>query len=310
MTTHQGERWLAPQIISVTGQTRSFDELIICDDGSTDRTLELIGELTASVASKTVVLEPGHRMGVVRNLGRGIARAGGDIIVLADQDDVWLPEKLAHLERGLSDHPHVGGVFSDGYVIDQRGRRTGRRLWESVGFNRRRLAQWNGGDPVGVLLRGDVVTGATVALRTEMRSLVLPFPEPGWHDRSLALLLAATCGIQPIDRPLIEYRLHENNLAGLPNRSIWRRFSPRTKLLRDLHERTDQLRAIVRRLEEHRAGAQVISQIERTVSHLEARSRFPESRLRRLTPASRELLRGGYRQGGGLRALARDLIGP
>ena len=88
----------------------------------------------------------------------------GDVILLADQDDRWKPQKVERLLTLLQEE-RADLVFTDADLIDAEGRSLGRRLWPAVGFGPKELVDWRDGSPLDVLLKRPVVTGATVAIR-------------------------------------------------------------------------------------------------------------------------------------------------
>src|SRR5437588_7313199 len=94
MCTYNGARFLREQLDSFAAQSRLPDEVVICDDGSTDGTADIVRTF-ASGAPFPVhfhVNEP--RLGITRNFERAAGLCTGSIIFFSDQDDVWLPDKL------------------------------------------------------------------------------------------------------------------------------------------------------------------------------------------------------------------------
>ena len=99
MATYNGERYVREQLESLSAQTRLPDELVVTDDGSTDGTLEILRAF-ARAAPFPVRVYPGERnLGYTRNFLKAARLCTGDWIAFCDQDDVWLPEKLATIER-------------------------------------------------------------------------------------------------------------------------------------------------------------------------------------------------------------------
>jgi hypothetical protein len=217
MTTYNGARWIGPQLASIVAQSRPPEELVVCDDGSTDATLAAVHDLTAGAPWPTRVLTntTGRPLRVVDNLERGLRAAGGDVLVLADQDDEWLPHRLDRaLEVMTAERADL--VFADGLLIDGEGRPLPGRLWERAGFHTRLRRTW-ARDPFEALIRRNVVTGAVLAFRRDLLDLVLPIDTPWWHDGWIALLAAAMRRrLVALDEPLIRYRLHGANSAGVP----------------------------------------------------------------------------------------------
>lgn len=94
MATFNGERHLAEQLRSILEQSHPPAEIVIGDDGSVDRTLEVIDEVAASTPVPIRATVNRERLGYGENFMQTAARAKGDFIAFADQDDVWFPQKL------------------------------------------------------------------------------------------------------------------------------------------------------------------------------------------------------------------------
>lgn len=212
MATCNGEKHLREQMQSIAAQTHPPDELIVSDDASSDKTLAVIREFTQSVPFPVVVIENATRLGVVGNFSNAILRCTGEWIALSDQDDVWLPDKLALLHAECDD-PEVGLVFSDVILCDQSGNPTGATQWVRLGFNPAARNRFNK-DPFDTLLKFNVVTGMSMMIRASLRESVLPIPD-GWiHDEWIALIASALGDIRFIDRPLAHYRQHTAQQIG------------------------------------------------------------------------------------------------
>jgi len=103
MATYNGQEYLSEQLESILGQTRPPDELVIGDDGSSDRTLEIIGDFVRSAPFPVHLLHREH-VGSTANFLLSVSGSRGDLIAFADQDDVWLPEKLQVCLRSLQQY--------------------------------------------------------------------------------------------------------------------------------------------------------------------------------------------------------------
>lgn len=224
LCTYNGERFLPQQLASIQQQTRLPDELVICDDRSTDRTLEVVREFAASASFPVKVIENEQNLGAAKNFEKAIRLCSGSLIALSDQDDVWHPIRLERSEQELLTHPNAGLAFSDGTIIDDQGQAAGQRLWQAFLFTATMRGELLAGH-YDLLLRNRFVTGATVMLRTALRDRCLPIPE-GWiHDEWIAAILPAFADLRPIDEPLISYRKHTAQQVGSPSEVI-----PRSKL--------------------------------------------------------------------------------
>lgn len=220
MVTFNGADHVREQIDSILSQVPLPDQLVIGDDGSSDGTLLQIQDLVKD-AQIDVEFVGGDHVGLRRNVQRTLEACGGDIIALADQDDVWLPGKVAAIREALS----AGGVtlwFSDADLIDESGRLMGERLWERATVTSESLAEIGSRDVLRRLLVGGTVTGATMAFSASLKPLILPLPDELEADDRLYLhdgwiaVLAWLMGSAVADpEPRIRYRRHPRQFTAM-----------------------------------------------------------------------------------------------
>src|SRR6201999_469319 len=105
LCTYNGERFLPQQLASMANQTRPPDELIVCDDRSSDRTIDIVREFAASAAYPVRIFENESNLGSAANFERAIRLCEGNLIALSDQDDIWYPIRLQRSEQELTAHP-------------------------------------------------------------------------------------------------------------------------------------------------------------------------------------------------------------
>lgn len=224
MGTFNGERYLPKLLDSLSRQSMQPSELVVCDDGSTDATLKLLDEFSRSCRYPVRLFKNPATLRPTKNFEKAISLCHGEFVALCDQDDIWLPDKLAILIEWLRSRPDAGGVFSDAELIDESSARMGERLWQRALFD----------PPTGPcpildyrrLLRGNVVTGATLMFRSCLSSMFLPIPRTWMHDGWIAWMLALQSKLIACDRSLIEYRIHASQQTGMPS------LSPRGRLRR------------------------------------------------------------------------------
>lgn len=220
LCTFNGERFLPEQLASIRAQDRLPDELVACDDGSTDRTVELLRAFAAESPFRVRVEVNPTRLGSSDNFARAVSLCTGSLIALCDQDDVWRPAKLGTLEAALAADPGAGFAFSDADAVDETGKPLGYTLWKAIRFGRVERRRFAGGGGFECLLRRYRVTGATLLFRAALRELVLPVP-PGWvHDAWFGLVLTAVGRGIPVAEPLIQYRQHAGQQHGAALRTI------------------------------------------------------------------------------------------
>jgi glycosyltransferase involved in cell wall biosynthesis len=218
MCTYNGAEFLSKQLESIKQQSMPIHELVVCDDGSSDETLAILERFSKQVAFSVQVHSNPQNLGSSKNFEKCMALCEGDLIFLCDQDDVWMPEKVEKIVAYLAAHPEQEAVFSNATMIDQAGFPTGKTSFEQIEFTPEMQEKWNSEGAFDILLRGYVVTGATLAIKKSALNLVLPVPEiiPDLiHDGWIALILSAHNKIGFIHDTLIEYREHATQQVGL-----------------------------------------------------------------------------------------------
>ena len=313
MATYEGAAYLAEQLGSIAGQGLPPDELVVCDDRSTDQTAAIVRAFAASAPFPVRLEINDRRLGAAENFARAVGRCRGEWIVLADQDDVWLPHKLRTLSEAVRRRPDAALAFSDALLVDPARRPLGGRLWQTLRFGRREQQAVNAGRALDVLLRRNVVTGATMAFRADHRDLLLPIPE-GWvQDGWFALLLAAVAGCVAVPEPLVEYRQHPGQQIGARRRSLYEEYlrvrgrgpAEFEAVAASYAAARDRLLAFRDRLRDCRA----LERLERKIEHFRAKARMRAHRALRLPLVTRELACGRYaRYSTGWRSLAQDLF--
>lgn len=318
MCTRNGEPHVREQILSILDQVPPPREVVVGDDASTDGTLAVIRDAVerhraAHPESRTSVrlIERGAPLGVVRNFESTIRDCVGSLVALSDQDDVWPAGRLARLVP-LFDDPAVSLVHTDARLIDAGGRDTGARLLavlEAAPEERLALVR---GDAFRVLLRRNLVTGATVLLRRELAEASMPFPDSWVHDEWLAMMSAVEQGLRLVPEPWLDYRQHSGNAIGA-SEVTWSRRWERLREPRD--ERAPRLIARAAALVEHleRAGADeaILADARGKLEHESDRGRLPRARALRIPRVIGGALRGRYRRySRGALDVVRDLVQP
>ena len=316
MASYNGARYIEQQLQSIIGQTRQPDEVVICDDNSSDDTFEIIQNVGRDCPFPLRLLRNETRQGSTRTFQSAVQQCTGDVIALCDQDDFWLPDKLATLGQAFETDDQLGLVFTDAEVVDEDLAPLGYGLWKSVGFNRREQARLRTDARFDLLLSQSFVTGATLAFRSCWRSLNLPFPTglPYYiHDRWTAVLIAAASKIDFIDRKMIKYRQHGQQQIGaqrLPaTQRIGRRFNDVKTNLADELRALDELEARVNERPEFDYSAAFLEAVGERRRHLEARMALSDGRIARIVPISKELASGRYmRCSKGVLSALKDLV--
>lgn len=300
LATHDGARFLPDQLESLVRQSRAPDELVVCDDRSSDGTVAILEDFARNAPFPVRIERNPTRLRSTRNFERAIGLCTGDLIATCDQDDVWLPEKLALCEAAFSADARLGLVFTDAEIVDADLHPMGYRLWETIHLGKHEQHRIRSGRGFDLLLRQWLVTGATLVFRAEHRSLLLPIPECWIHDGWIAFLLGAVAPIGIVDRPTVLYRQHPGQQIGarrLTGRELYevaRSMGP--AYFRTNHERVGLARERLRAFADRLADPDHLALVDGKLAHQARRLAISESpsRPRRILLALDELLRGGY----------------
>ncbi len=311
--TYNGARFLDRQLRSLAAQERLPDGLVVCDDASSDDTAATVRRFAAACPFEIRLEVNPQNLGPAGNFARAVALCRGDVIALCDQDDNWLPQKLARIEQVMADEPRLGFVFSDAALIDADGRKLRRRLWQALGFGARLQTQFNGGRAAELLVKRNVVTGATMAFRAAYRDLLLPVAGTWLHDGWFALLLAAVAPCRAIPEPLIEYRQHARQQIGVLKQSLRHRFQRAAAVgSEELDGVAANYEAAQKRLSAFRPRLlddRVLRLLKEKAEHFRTRARIRTSLAARLPAILGELLRGRYaRYSENRKAVVQDLL--
>lgn len=219
LCTYNGENFLQDQLDSILQQKLKPSEMVICDDASKDRTLDILETFKRKASFPVNIRTNNRNIGSTKNFENAIRFCQGEIIILSDQDDVWKPHKIERLVKTLQDNPEAGYAFSDAELVDENLNSLRGQLWESIGFTRDIRQDFSGVNQFQTLIVKALVTGATLAFRSQIGKLAMPFPADWVHDRWIALLSTGIGSIGiPIDEPLIYYRQHAGQQIGVSNR--------------------------------------------------------------------------------------------
>lgn len=225
LATYNGEAFVREQIESIRAQTWRDWSLLIRDDGSSDGTQGVLAAMAAQ--DDRIRLLPktsaDQGRGVIGNFSRLMQVAAADDVayaMFADQDDVWLPNKIELLmDEMRRAESEVGAdtpllVHSDLEVVDDRLERL------SPSFLRFQGIRHENDAPLRVLLPQNFVTGCATLFNRALLDLALPVPsDVVMHDWWLALLAAAAGEIRFVGVPTVRYRQHGNNQVGA--KSLW-----------------------------------------------------------------------------------------
>ncbi len=220
MATFNGLPYVEEQLKSILSQSRPVQEVVICDDKSTDGTWDWLSTACAADSRIRLYQNP-KQLGSTKNFERAIGLCHGDIIFLSDQDDIWLSEKVERLAAALQTKDAVLAM-SNGQLVKEDGEDIGVTLWDANEIDQQIALGLQSTATFELLVRNRHFTGSALCFKATIKELVTPIPAGVWHDQWIALIasLIAPGQIKLLDEKLYCYRQHSGNQIGarLPTR--------------------------------------------------------------------------------------------
>lgn len=302
MATYNGENYLAEQLQSFADQVRRPDQLVVCDDQSTDATLDIVRDFGRNVDFEVVAIRNDVRLGIVRNFSKAIDACTGDVIFLSDQDDVWARDKLRKHERiYLEDgEGKVGLVFNNAEIVDPDLKPLGRTTFDEFRINDEVFKALGSDRAFVALINESRISGCTLSFRSALWKQLPEASQLMLHDQWLAIAASLLGRIHPIGEPLNSYRQHPTQALGVGDVE---EISPgKKKLIRQvwLEHRAIECGAILDLIEKlNEKGLAFPYQEYRQymigfLSHLWRRVALPKSLFRRLPLVFIEFSLGNY----------------
>lgn len=323
LCTYNGAKYLSQQLDSYLAQTRPPDEIVVCDDRSRDETASIIRDFESQAPFPVRFYQNEKNLGVVKNFEKAISLCEGEVIFLSDQDDVWAPEKIERMMIEFENDPELGQVFTNAELVDENLAPLDINLWDmTFRPEQKRLA---GTDSLfALLLKINVVTGATQAFRKDLRRIFSPILDyqPRYvHDAWIALSIAMVAKSLYLEDRLIKYRQHPGQLVGVPRqRALRPKVNWKTALDIVIESLTIRKSYLLEFAERHRAFLdaphpyldQLAAEIDLhsdKIAHFGNRRKLADSALGRISPIAKEIYRGRYRRySNGVRSIIRDLL--
>lgn len=213
LCTYNGERYIREQLESIFNQTMKVDEIVVCDDGSTDNTLSIIESYASPERPQIRIYRNEKNIGPAKNFQQAINLCTGDIIFLSDQDDVWQPTKVSTIVYYFDYHPNIDTIFSNAFLIGDDGEMLKGTLWDYC-FDKDVRFLFDAGLEFDCFAYGNHATGATIAIRKKEMPIIEY--NPGFlHDHALAILSANNDSLGYIAQCLTKYRIHSGQVCGI-----------------------------------------------------------------------------------------------
>ena len=230
IATYNGEKYLRQQLDSILAQIGKDDEIVISDDCSTDGTLELLQSYhderirilhhdSTGIKTSFPLDKPTH------NFENALMHAKGDIIFLADQDDVWLPGKVSKMTQALE---NADMAMHDCIIADTELAPLAPSYFDFVKVT---TSAWRNAAKCTLL-------GCCMAMRRSVVEKALPFPKTKvGHDLWLGMVADTKFRFTLVREPLLMYRKHVKSMTTAGTKSkygLWFKISYRLTILRHL----------------------------------------------------------------------------
>lgn len=221
MAIYNGEKYLIEQLDSIRNQTCFIDEVLLIDDVSTDSSYEIIRKyIDGYKLSNWKLMKNETNLGYRKNFYKGLSLVTGDIIFLCDQDDRWHLDKIEIMLNHMKNDNVLSLASSFNFMdetgkcfeIEQiRGRSNNNLLYKEVCDILTEVELDN-------LLEMNFSQGCTMAVKKIIKDKFLEISNNELpHDWELNIIAAVNNGCFYLDKPLIDYRIHNNNTIGMDN---------------------------------------------------------------------------------------------
>lgn len=225
MASYNGERYIEKQIETILMNLSEEDELVISDDGSTDKTRDIICKYQKQ--DSRIKLIDGPKDGVIANFENAIETTKGEFIYLSDQDDIWECDKVEKVQRCFENQDCML-VIHDADIIDEN-----ENVTEASFFKKR-------GSKPGILnnIIKNSYIGCCIAFRREILDMVLPIPRNiEMHDQWIGIIAEMKGKVFFLDDVLFHYRRHGLNVSSFQHYPLPKMIRNRIVLIFELVRR-------------------------------------------------------------------------
>ncbi len=214
MTTFNGEKYIEKQIESIIHQSLPVDEIIVCDDGSTDHTVELLKKYDVTL------IQNFQNLGYKLNFKQAMEKCNGDYIFLCDQDDIWEKDKVKDMMQIMESHKNIHVLASSFTYIDGQNQMILTTLNKGYSNNNLYNKEVAKNDLVSVLtdefIYGNYFQGCALVMDKQTRDFVVHhFDDRLPHDWIISLYASIDGGMYFYNKSEFKYRIHNDNSIGV-----------------------------------------------------------------------------------------------
>lgn len=271
MTTYNGEMYLKEQLDSLRNQQQQIDQLIICDDGSSDNTVKMVNDYIVEndLSDRWQIIQNEINLGYADNFHKAADLCDGDYIFFADQDDIWKADKIKNMVNIMEENQNIQVLYSDyePYYCTEDAPVLGKDVTDKmVGDGtvvNQKLNAWS------IYIRSE---GCTMCFRKKFWDRIQKYWFSGWaHDEFIWKLALCEDGLYTYHYSTMQRRLHSNNVSKRKMRDLQKRIIY-SKNLKSSHEKMMQY-AIDLKLDES-----VIKLIQKNIECIDLRIQMMEKK--------------------------------
>jgi len=201
MTTYNGEKYLKEQLDSIINQTYKNIEIIVQDDCSTDKTIDILNQYKKHIT----IYKNNTNLGYIKNFETLIQKTNGNFIALCDQDDIWEKDKIEILLDNIKGYSLI---YSNSLLVDEYGNSRHKTLKDKLKNN-----FINSNEPLNFLF-DNCVSAHSMLFQKELLPYLKKLPTHLYFDQYIAIVASSLNGVKFINKNLVKYRQHSNNTLG------------------------------------------------------------------------------------------------
>ena len=291
MAVHNGSRHLPDQVQSLLEQSYPNILITILDDCSTDHSGEICAQFASQNPKNIQLLPPNEiNLGVVRTFSQLLEASECSYVLLADQDDIWEPDKIEkQMTAFLALESSYGKetpllIHSDLSVVDQEKMEIHPSFVDYIGCN-----LWN--QKLNGFLIQNCATGCTMLFNRSLIRKAAPIPEQAFmHDWWLALVAVAAGRIVYMPEALVRHRVHADNVIGANERSSLSKFWKMPAELWRILQREDRIMSLIGQAQalKDRVGEEI------STDHLQTLNRFIDLPVHNFLASRINIIRFGF----------------
>lgn len=217
IATYNGQEFIKEQLLSILNQTMPVDEIVICDDQSSDDTVKIIQEL---LCDKIYLYQNEKNLGYKLNFKKALSYCKGDYIFLCDQDDIWLENKVEVMTQIMNVNKNIKVLASTYDLIDENNNPI--HIDINPKFSNKNMYKCKVKPnalvkvPFERLIVENSFQGCALCVRKQVNEKFQRcFSEEFHHDWLINILASEQNGMYFLNIPLFKYRIHSKNTIGL-----------------------------------------------------------------------------------------------